>query len=1001
MRTLANVPKLVIDACARKEAAMADEKPTAVKPKKPITRRKFVANTAVSAGLLGVTAAVNVGTDMFRSLLDHYLGGRPSTVETVAGSENWDTNYYDGQYRGRTQATAAANEIVGQILGEGAVLLKNEGNVLPLAAGAEVTLLGRYAADPIYGGAGSGTVDASACVNLHDGIAAAGLSINESVYEFIAGAYADYPKADITMDNPSTACYYIGEIPWSAYPSDAAASLAGTVGIVVIGRGGGEGGDLSRDLLGDLNSGVSTTFTANDETANYIEGQHELELTVEEKSVLEAAKANCDRVVVLINASTPIEAGPLMEGDYAADAILCIGSLGATGANGVGRLLTGEYNPSGRTTDIWAADFTADPTFENFGGKRYTDVSDYYTKNFNSTASDGTAYFVEYKEGVYMGYRYYETADVEAKAGNYAGFDYDSAVVFPFGYGLSYTTFLRALDSVEASGDVVKVGVTVTNTGKVAGKEVVEVYYSAPYTPGGIEKPAVVLAAFAKTTELEAGASESVELEFPVRQMASWDSSKGCYVLEAGDYVVSLRTDSHTVVDEKTVTLSAQEYTTDEVSGTKLENRFADLTEYMEKNCKGELLSRADFKGTWPKAAADKDAADCGVEFVEYNYKDHEDPSAEAPTTGADNGLQLIDMRGLDYDDERWDTLLDQLTIDDMVGMLNDCAYNTGAVESIGKPETAEPDGPAGFTSLTGPTGNCSYCSEFIMAQTWNVELMRQMGEMVGQEALASGYNGWYAPACNTHRSPFSGRNFEYYSEDPLLGGKICSAVVSGAATNGCYAMIKHFALNDQESYRVQHVATWATEQTAREIYLRQFEIPVKEARCELKYISDDQGTMSTREMNACTGLMSSFNYVGAEWAGGRKSLCTGVLRDEWGFKGCVITDFNLYGYMDKNAALAGGTDLELTYSAMTGDIAGKNTATVASQLRESSHRVLYTVANSNAMQGMAPGSKVTYGIAPWQMGVWGGSAALVALAGVFGWRAHRIHQQLEDQEQE
>ena len=967
------------------------------KAKKPITRRAFVGNTVASAGLLGVTVAANVGTNMFRSLLDHYLGGRPATVQHVEGSEDWDTDYYDSQYRGRTQATAAANEIVDEILGEGAVLLKNNG-ALPLAAGTEVSLLGRYAADPVYGGAGSGTVDPNACVNMHDGIAAAGLNINETAFGWINDNYSNYPKAQITMDSPSTASYYIGEIPFSAYSGEAQASISGTTALVVIGRGGGEGGDLSRNLIEDLNSGVSKNFTANDETANYEEGQHELELTVEEKSVLAAAKASCDKVIVIVNASTPMELGPLMSGEYEADAILCVGSLGATGATAVGKLLTGEYNPSGRTTDIWPADFTADPTFNNFGGKHYTDVSNYYTTNYNSTASDGTAYFVEYKEGVYVGYRYYETAAAEAEAGNYSGFDYDSAVVFPFGYGLSYTTFTQTLDSVDATGDTVKVGVTVTNSGSVAGKDVVEVYYSAPYTKGGIEKPAVVLAGFAKTGQLDPGASETVKIEFPVRQMASWSSEKGAYVLDGGDYVISLRTDSHTVVDQQTVSVTEKTYDTDDVTGTKLENQFSDMTDYMEKNCKGQLLSRSDFKGTFPKPAEDKDSADCGITLAEFNWKDHEDSSATMPTTGASNGLSLIDLRGKDFDDEAWDTLLDQLSVDEMTTMLNDCAYNTGAVESISKPETAEPDGPAGFTSLTGPTGNCAYCSEFIMAQTWNTELMERMGEMVGQEALASGYNGWYAPAFNTHRSPFAGRNFEYYSEDPLLGGKIGAAVVSGAATNGCYAMIKHFALNDQESYRVQHVCTWATEQATREIYLRQFEIPVKEATCEIKYISDDKGTVSTKQMNACTGVMSSFNYVGAEWSGGRRSLCTNVLRDEWGFKGCVITDFNLYGYMDKNAALYGGTDLELTYSAMTPAFQGTNTATVVSQLRESMHRALYTVVNSNAMQGMAPGSKVNYGIAPWQMGVWGGSAVLVAAAGFFGWRAYKARRALNEQ---
>ena len=286
---------------------------------------------------------------------------------------------------------------------------------------------------------------------------------------------------------------------------------------------------------------------------------------------------------------------------------------------------------------------------------------------------------------------------------------------------------------MEASGDTVTVTATVTNAGSVEGKDVVEVYYSAPYTKGGIEKPAVVLAGFAKTSALAAGASETIKIEFPVRQMASWSSEKGAYVLDGGDYVISLRTDSHTVVDQKTVSVTEKTFDTDEVTGTKLQNQFADLTEYMEKNCKGEMLSRSDFKGTFPKPAEDKDSADCGITIAEYNWKDHEDSAATMPTTGASNGLSLIDMRGKDYDDEAWDTLLDQLSVDEMTGMLNDCAYNTGAVESISKPETSEPDGPAGFTSLTGPTGNCAYCSEFIMAQTWNVELMERMGEMVVQ----------------------------------------------------------------------------------------------------------------------------------------------------------------------------------------------------------------------------------------------------------------------------
>ena len=963
---------------------MADTKPK--KQPKKMTRRGFVACGATAAGLVGVTAAVNVGTNMFKSAIDHYIGGGETTITNAPGSENWDTTYYDQQYRGRGSAAEDAKQIVVEIEGEGIVLLKNTEGTLPLASGTEVSLIGRFAADPVYGGAGSGTVDPNDCVTLHDGIAAAGLTVNDTAYNWIAENYANYDKANITMDNPNTATYYIGEIPWADYSSEAQGSLAGTTALVVIGRGGGEGGDLSQDLLGTMNDGKHAAFVANNETANYEEGQHELELSREERDLITAAKEACDKVIVLYNGSTPMELAPLMSGELEVDAILSIGSLGGSGATAVGQVLTGTVNPSGKTTDIWAVDFTVDPTFGNFGGKQYTDVTNYYAHNYNGSVEDGTAYFVEYKEGIYYGYRFYETAAAEAEAGNY-DFDYDSAVVFPFGYGLSYTTFEQTLDSCAVNGDNVEVSVTVTNTGSVAGKSVVEIYYSAPYTAGGIEKSAVVLGAFGKTALLDPGASETVDLTFPVRQMASWSSDEGGYVLDAGDYVISLRSDSHTVIAEQGVTLEAETYKTDDATGNELANRFDDMTQYMNDNC-GGTMSRADFAGTWPEAAADKTAAECGIMLEEYDYKQHLGDEA-MPTTGANNGVSLIDLRGKAYDDEMWDQLLDQLTVDDMTTMLNDCAYNTPAIAHIGKPATSEPDGPAGFTSLTGSTGNCAYCSEFIMAQTWNTELMYRTGQMIGQEALASGYNGWYAPAMNTHRSPFAGRNFEYYSEDPLLAGKIGAAVVSGAASNGVYAMIKHYALNDQESYRVQHLCTWATEQTAREIYLRPFELTIKESSAEMKYIADDQGTVETVEMPGCTAMMSSFNYVGTTWAGGSHALCTEVPRGEWGFTGCIITDFNLYGYMDKNWGLDGGTDLHLTYAAMTPAFQGTGEASVVARLREASHRVLYTVVNSNAMQGMAPGSTITTSPSPWQYGVWGGSAVLLAGAAALGVRCY------------
>ena len=927
----------------------------------------------IVAILLVLVIGANIAANMFDSFLDHYLGGNPYDIIKISGSENWDTTYYDQAYATKEEATAAAEEFVTKIGDEGIVLLKNNG-ALPLATSESISLIGRYAADPIYGGAGSGTVDPTTCSNFYKGLKAAGFSINDTAYNWIEANYANYPKANIVMDSPQTSAYYIGEIPYADYSADAQASLAGTTAVVVIGRGGGEGGDLSRDLLGTLNSGISENFTANAETANYVEGQHQLELNKEELDLIAAAKKACGKVIVLLNVSTTMEVGPLMSGEYEVDAILAVGSIGSTAANAIGHILAGTVNPSGRTVDTWAADFTKDPTFYNFGSNPYTDVSGYYPAN-----EGDTAYFIEYEEGIYLGYRYYETAYVEAQAGNYPGFNYDEAVVFPFGYGLSYTTFEKTLDSVKIEGDNVVATVTVKNAGSVAGKDVVEIYYTAPYTKGGIEKSAVVLGQFEKTGLIQPGASETVTVTYPVKAMSSWDLAKAAYVLDGGDYIISLRNNSHDVVAEQKINLSAKTYTTDEATGTEYSALFQDMTDYMTKYCTN--MSRADFAGTFPTKPEPKTAASVGLTFEQYDPAKNLDPEAVMPTLGADNGIQLIDLRGKDKDDPLWDDLLDELTVADMVAVINDGAYNTAEIASIGKPATSDPDGPQGFTSLFGTTGNCAYCSEVLMAQTWNKELMHELGNMIGQEALASGYNGWYAPAANTHRSPFAGRNFEYYSEDGTLAGYLMTEVVSGAADKGCYAYIKHFCMNDMETTRTAHICTWANEQAVREIYLKPFELCIKNAKTTLKYIADEDGTVAEIEWPGCTAVMSSFNYVGAVWAGGRESLMTGILRNEWGFKGFAITDFNLYSYMNKNQGIAAGTDHMLTYSAWSGEIGDTTSATAVSNLRKSMHNILFTVANSNALNHVAPGSKFIYHPATWQIILWIVSAALVLVA--------------------
>jgi beta-glucosidase len=689
----------------------------------------------------------------------------------------------------------------------------------------------------------------------------------------------------------------------------------------------------------------------------------------------------------------------VLENDEQVDAVLWVGSPGQTGFNAVGAVLNGTINPSGRTVDIYPADLTKDPTFVNFGFYQYS--------NINENNANGNAYFVQYEEGIYMGYRYYETAAVE-------GFiNYDEAVVYPFGYGLSYTAFDweisdKKLGNVEGE---ITVDVKVTNTGDVAGKDVVQMYYSAPYNAGGIEKAEVVLGDFAKTKLLAPGESDTVTLTLAVEDMASYDyETEKSYVLEEGEYGIRIQSDSHTMKDgieeityevNKTIVYSGDDHrASDEVEVT---NQFDDVNALFTDTAKEGYItnmSRADFAGTFPTAptAADLTANDDIIDgFRAYVAKDHEDPNAVMPTTGAKNGLQLIDLRGVDYHDPSWELLLDQITPEDVTKIILNGAYNTAAIDTIGKPATVDLDGPAGISSFMGNTNGTAYPSAVVIASTYNVDLAYEMGEMVGNEALNLGVNGWYAPAMNTHRNQFAGRNFEYYSEDAVIGGKIGAACVSGAASKGVYAFIKHYALNDQETNRVNNgVSTWANEQAIREIYLRPFEIIVKKATNTLKYISDEQGTVSEKEMKGTTALMSSFNRIGATWAGGSKPLMQTVLREEWGYEGIVITDFNLYPYMYTDQGIAAGSDLMLTFESMK-TIEDASSATAVTNLRKAAHNILYTVVNSNAMNGIVPGTIITYTMATWEKVLIGAdiAIAILLLAG-FSWVVIRVRKYKE-----
>ncbi|MFN3865427.1 MAG: glycoside hydrolase family 3 C-terminal domain-containing protein [Demequina sp.] len=889
-------------------------------------------------------------------------------------SANWDTTYYESDYADIDAVDAAARELVEEIGAGGIVLAKNDGAALPLESTSQVTMLGRAAADPVYGGSGSGSVDTNTAVNARTGLENAGFTVNDEAYTAIEEYAAENRRGYIEMDLPLDSTFTIGEMPIDGYNA-VASSFADydDAAVVFIGRPGGEGGDLAQDMLDIPNpDNIDPRAEA---------GQHQLELNQDELDLIALAKDSFETVVVVINASTTLELGELQD-DADIDAILLAGSPGAAAFNGLGRILSGDVNPSGHTADLWAADFTADPTFVNFGDFIYDNIEASYPVSATETATSNAtvtsdAPFVNYAEGIYIGYRYYETAAAE-------GFiDYDSAVVYPFGYGLSYTDFSWTIASTEA-GDVdgtIAVTVDVENTGDVAGKDVVQLYYSAPYTPGGIEKAEVVLGGFAKTPTIEPGATESVTIEIAVEDMASYDYlNNRAYVLEEGDYILSVRNDSHNVAEgtegftytvDADVVYSGENHRSSD--NTEVTNQFDDVSEQLTADGADgtiQIMSRADFAGTFPTVPSAEQyvANDAIVEGFEAWDVDAAADAFEGdmPRTGANSELALIDMRGLEKDDPKWDELLDSLTVGEMTDMLLNGAYQTPAIGSIAKPQTLEPDGPAGFSSFINSSINgVAYPSEALIAQTWDVELGNAMGVMLGNEALHKDINGWYAPAVNLHRSPFGGRNFEYYSEDPLLSGELLTAVANGIATKGVYTMVKHYAMNDQEINRVNNgIAVWATEQTIREIYLKPFEIGVKNITMDVQYLADDQGTVAETTIGA-GGMMSSFNRVGATWAGGSLPLMDTVLRQEWGFEGFAISDFNLYPYMNPNEGIHAGTDLTLTFqpSKSFGDT---SSAKAVTDIRNASHNLLYTVANSNAMNGLAPGATVEYTPPTW-----------------------------------
>ena len=818
-----------------------------------------------------------------------------------------------------------AAEVAEEIMEDGIVLLKNE-SLLPLNETKKLNIFGWESINPAYGGAGSGGInDLYDIVSLNQGLENAGFSINQELVDFYNNYGADNPEMSIQKQS-----WTLPEPPVDTYSDELIKSAKeySDVAVVVLSRKAGEG---HNDIPMDVRKAAYDNNS--DEYDDFPEGEHYLQLSQTERDMVDMVCSNFDNVIVVYNGANQFELGFADEYPQIKSVVWCPGT-GNVGFNALGKVFSGEVNPSGKTPDTFIYDMTTAPWWNNAEKTEYTNLADMAVEGMNAgTAQVYAPAFTNYVEGIYVGYKYYETAAQEG------AIDYDKTVQYPFGYGLSYTEFEQKMGELEEKDGQISVDVEVSNTGDVAGKDVVEVYYKPPYTNGGIEKSSANLIEFAKTDLLQPGESQTVTVTFSIEDMASYDENNAkAYVLEKGDYVISINSDSHTVLDQKT-------YTADKDVVYKGENKRASddtaATNVFE-DAKGDItyLSRADHFANYEEATAAPASAELGEPYVsEYHLNSNFDKTTYLndedvmPTTGADNGLTLADMRDADYDDPRWEKLLDQLTVDEMANMIAMAGYQTAAMDSVGKVATLDFDGPAAINNNFTGVGSIGFPIEVVVASTWNKELAQAWGECMGKISQEMGAEGWYAPGMNTHRTAFGARNYEYFSEDGVLAGNMGAKAVEGARKYGVYSYIKHFALYEGNA---KMVSVWSNEQAIREIYLKPFEISVKQG--------------------GANAVMVSWSFLGDKWTGESSNLMNTVLRDEWGFRGMALTDFfrnNGHGFMNADAALANGVDVMLsTFNGEENNVANPEHPTSVLQMRNACKNVMYTVVSSWAYDG-------------------------------------------------
>lgn len=818
-----------------------------------------------------------------------------------------------------------AAEVAEEIMEDGIVLLKNE-SLLPLNETKKLNIFGWESINPAYGGAGSGGInDLYEIVSLNQGLENAGFSINQELVDFYNNYGADNPEMSIQKQS-----WTLPEPPVDTYSDELIKSAKeySDVAVVVLSRKAGEG---HNDIPMDVRKAAYDNNS--DEYDDFPEGEHYLQLSQTERDMVDMVCSNFDNVIVVYNGANQFELGFADEYPQIKSVVWCPGT-GNVGFNALGKVFSGEVNPSGKTPDTFIYDMTTAPWWNNAEKTEYTNLADMAVEGMNAgTAQVYAPAFTNYVEGIYVGYKYYETAAQEG------AIDYDKTVQYPFGYGLSYTEFEQKMGELEEKDGQISVDVEVTNTGDVAGKDVVEVYYKPPYTNGGIEKSSANLIEFAKTDLLQPGESQTVTVTFSIEDMASYDENNAkAYVLEKGNYVISINSDSHTVLDQKT-------YTADKDVVYKGENkRTSDDTAATNvfEDAKGDVtyLSRADHFANYEEATAAPASAELGEPYVsEYHLNSNFDKTTYLndedvmPTTGADNGLTLADMRDADYDDPRWEKLLDQLTVDEMANMIAMAGYQTAAMDSVGKVATLDFDGPAAINNNFTGVGSIGFPIEVVVASTWNKELAQAWGECMGKISQEMGAEGWYAPGMNTHRTAFGARNYEYFSEDGVLAGNMGAKAVEGARKYGVYSYIKHFALYEGNA---KMVSVWSNEQAIREIYLKPFEISVKQG--------------------GANAVMVSWSFLGDKWTGESSNLMNTVLRDEWGFRGMALTDFfrnNGHGFMNADAALANGVDAMLsTFNGEENNVANPEHPTAVLQMRNACKNVMYTVVSSWAYDG-------------------------------------------------